>query len=140
MLVDYKGQYGLNVPGRSEIGNLDLDNRVPLYEQGLGGPVKTEESRTVAIDADGKILPDGSETADHQLYMNIPTVVEGTKYSDKDADMHYMLTGQHLGKFNKGVQSAVDDARRVHIRQMNSGKEGLIPKELQMEIDFLLGH
>jgi len=150
---EFNKQYGAVVPGRSEQGNIDLDNRVPYYPNGLGnvalphgfgdrGVVKTEESTTIPTDKSGKPIfervPD-----DHPNWVNIPTVLHGTQREGKeyqDAVMNYMLTGKHLGQFSEGVGLAVDDARRTHIRQMNAGKQVGLGEVIQNGLDFAVGN
>lgn len=61
----------------------------------------------------------------HQIglgFVNIPTIINGMKYSNKDAIMHYKLTGQHLGKFApSGIKEPWSEADKaandIHLRQ-----------------------
>jgi hypothetical protein len=139
-MIDYKQQYGLNVPGRSEMGNIDLNARVPYYPEGLGGVVKTEESTTIPINPDGTPFKGKADVATHKEWVNIPTVLHGTQRNgpddllQRDAVMNYMLTGKHLGKYDQGMNKAVDGAINIHLRQDAYGKQGLLPPEVQMEL------
>ena len=96
-------QYGKFVPNRFEQGNIDLDNRTPVLDE--NGNIMTEYSQTV-------------EGLGFNEWMNVPQVVNGELYSAEDSYMHAMLTNKHLGKFN-GLNSAVDNANQIHLRQQN---------------------
>ena len=136
-MVDYKKQYGLNVPGRTEMGNIDLDNRVPYYPQGLGGIVKTEESTTIPINPDGTPFKGKVDVTTHKHWANIPTVLHGTQrkgLEEQDAMMNYMLTNKLLGKFNNGMNGAVDGAIDVHLRQDAQGKNAILPEDQYIEL------
>jgi len=117
-----KLQYGEKTPHQTGLGNIDLEKRIinivpaekgnEWYKDPFGHPIfRTEESITVDN-------PNGLG------YVNIPTIVGGNKYNDKDAVMHYMLTGKHLGTFNGDGsmtpwKEASDSAYNVHITQQN---------------------
>lgn len=109
-----KFQYGPMTPHQTGLGNIDLDNRpiniMPHQEGEAIGQfptIRTEESITVG---------------DGLGFVNIPTIINGMKYSNEDAIMHYKLTGQHLGKFApSGIKEPWSDADKaanaIHLRQ-----------------------
>lgn len=164
-LIDYQQQYGLNVPGRSTIGNIDLDKRVPYFPEGLnaagmstlfdnevaqpglgeigtGTYTKTEESATIPVDENGTPIR-GPIKEGHQYWANIPTVLHGTQRGDdlqqaKDAQMNYMLTGKHLGKYDQGMDQAVDGAIMTHLRQANDARDLAVSPELAAEMQFAI--
>lgn len=92
------------VKGMVEKGNIDLTQRKVL--QNSDGTVSTESS--ITITEQGR---DGKEIA-----VNIPTVIDGKRYSDKDAIAYYKRNGQHLGKFSS-IAEAEAAANDTHLEQ-----------------------
>ena len=86
--------------GLVEPGNIDLTKRKVLNNE--DGSISTESSITV--------------TDDKGIAINIPTVIDGKRYSDREAWDYYVKTGQHLGKY-KTVEEAVKAANSVHLQQ-----------------------
>ena len=90
--------------GPIEPGNIDLKNRKVLNNS--DGTYSTESSITISDRG-----PDGSTVA-----VNIPTVVDGKRLSERDAEAYYRRTGQHLGKF-RSIDEAVAAAKGTHLEQ-----------------------
>lgn len=90
--------------GLVEPGNIDLTKRKVL-DNG-DGTISTESS--ITITETGK---DGKDIA-----VNIPTVIDGKRYSEKEAIDYYLRTGQHLGKF-ASIPEAEAAAQATHEEQ-----------------------
>ena len=84
--------------GMVEEGNLDINNRKVLKNP--DGTISTESS--ISISADGKEVL-------------IPTVIDGVRYSNKDAVDHFKKTGENLGKFDSS-EAADAYAKTLHQR------------------------
>lgn len=91
-------------PGMVEAGNIDLTKRKVLNNP--DGSISTESS--ITITEKGK---DGKEIA-----VNLPTVIDGKRMSDKDAVAYYKRTGEHLGKF-ASIKEAESAAQNTHLDQ-----------------------
>ena len=91
-------------PTPIEPGNIDLKNRKVLNNG--DGTYSTESSITITDRG-----PNGSSVA-----VNIPTVVNGKRLSEQDAEAYYRRTGQHLGKF-RSIDEAVSAAKNTHLEQ-----------------------
>ena len=85
--------------GMVEEGNLDINNRKVLKNP--DGTISTETSMSNQ-DEDGKEVL-------------IPTVIDGVRYSAKDAWDHYKKTGENLGKFDT-PEAADAYAKTLHQR------------------------
>ena len=94
----------LGAKGMVEKGNIDLTKRKVLNNP--DGSISTESS--ITITEKGK---DGKEMA-----VNIPTVIDGKRYSDKDAVAYYRKNGEHLGKFSS-IADAEAAAQNTHLDQ-----------------------
>lgn len=92
------------VNGMVEPGNIDLKNRKVLNN--ADGTYSTESS--ITITEKGR---DGREVA-----VNLPTVIDGKRYGDKEAVAYYKRTGEHLGKF-ASIQAAEAAAQGTHLDQ-----------------------
>ena len=82
-------------------GNIDLDHRPVLVWE--DGSFSTEIS--ISVEFDG-------------LEVLIPTVIDGKLVSEEEAIQHYLLTGEHLGKFSS-VEECESFAVELHLRQQD---------------------
>ena len=86
-------------PGMIEPGNIDLNKRKVLKNP--DGSISTESSISVSFD---------------EGVFNIPTVIDGKRYSEEEAIEHFKKTGRHLGLFDS-VKNATAAAFKTHVRQ-----------------------
>lgn len=93
-----------SAPGMIEAGNIDLTKRKVLNNP--DGSISTESSITITEKGE-----DGKEIA-----VNLPTVIDGKRMSDKDAVAYYKRTGEHLGKF-ASIKEAESAAQNTHLDQ-----------------------
>ena len=84
-------------PGTLEVGNVNLIDRpqLPTPDNGYG----TVSTSTFDIDGGKTVL--------------LPTIIEGIKYSPKEAFQHFKDTGEHMGIFeNRKAADAFD--KKLH--------------------------
>lgn len=84
-------------------GNIDLTKRKVLNNQ--DETISTESSITIY---------NNDETRDFAV--NIPTIINGKRYSEKEAIDYYRRNGEHLGKYDT-IENAVSAAQNVHLIQ-----------------------
>jgi hypothetical protein len=98
-----------NIPGMTETGNIDLNNRPRVKNP--DDSISTVRSMGVNIDGQEVLIPTVSD--------------DGRVMSDDEAIQQYMKTGKHLGKFK------TIEASNAYAKQLHNDQEKLLNEQSQ---------